>query len=70
MGLDMGHRLGNLGNTCISAGFDEEVRDTYSGLDVTGASVDESQEANSVISNNGPWINFGNGGRPTDMCHV
>ena len=54
MGLDMGHRLGNLGNTCISAGFDEEVRDTYSGLDVTGASVDESQEANSVISNNGP----------------
>ena len=49
----MGLGLGNLGNTSVSAGFGEEVRGTYSGLDVAGASVDGSQKADSVISNNG-----------------
>ena len=53
MGLDLGLRLSNLGNTSISAGFGEEMRGTYFGPDVVGASVDGSQKADSVISNNG-----------------
>ena len=53
MGLDMGLGMGNLGNTSVTAGFGEEVRGTYSGPDVAGASVDGSQKADSVISNNG-----------------
>ena len=53
MGLNMGLGLSNLGNTSVSVGFGEEVRGTYSGADVAGASVDGSQKADSVISNNG-----------------
>ena len=53
MGLDMGLGLSNLDNTSVSAVFGEEIRGTYSGPDVTGASVDGSQKVDSVISNNG-----------------